>query len=294
MNFEQYLLYKNYQPSSIAGIERYVRRFFKWLENENIEPAEITYSDLLSLVKHFRKLDYSIHNINCHLMGVQHYFEWMITKGELSHNPAINLRVKGTKEQLPNDLLTKKQIEQVFENYQAKTLVQKRNKLMIGFTVYQALVREELHQLEPTDINLQKGIVRIRKTVRLQERILKLAACQILPLQEYIKEIRPELLKLKKKQTKNYKTDKLLITTGDSQHLKEAVRELLSILRKQNPFFKDFVQVRSSVISQWIKERNIREVQYMSGHKSIYSTQRYIRANLDELKEQLGNFHPLK
>jgi hypothetical protein len=34
----------------------------------------------------------------------------MITKGELIHNPAINLRVKGTKEKLPSELLTKKQI----------------------------------------------------------------------------------------------------------------------------------------------------------------------------------------
>lgn len=99
------------------------------------------------------------------------------------------------------------------------------------------------------------------------------------------------LLKLKKKQTKHYKTDKLLITTGDSHHLKEAVRELL---RKQNPFFEDLAQIRSSVISQWIKEKNTREVQYMSSHKCIYSTQRYVRANLDELKEHLGNYHPLK
>jgi integrase/recombinase XerD len=57
---------------------------------------------------------------------------------------------------------------------------------------------------------------------------------------------------------------------------------------------KHFVQIRSSVISQWIKEKNIREVQYMAGHNNIISTQRYVRANLDELKEQLGNYHPLK
>lgn len=55
----------------------------------------------------------------------------------------------------------------------------KRNKIIISLFVYQAIVREELHQIEPSDINLQKGIIRIKKTVRLQERILKLAANQI-------------------------------------------------------------------------------------------------------------------
>jgi len=295
-DFKEHLLYRNYQPSTIESIERYVRRFLNWLNNESLELEEITYNNLLILVKHYRKQDFSIHNINCHLMGIQHYFEWLITNEKATHNPAVNLRVKGITEKLPSDLLNKQQLEQIYETYppqagqvKAQTPVQKRNKIIISLFVYQAIVREDLQQIEPQDINLQKGIIRIRKTVRLQERILKLVANQILPLQEYINEVRPELLKLKQQ-----KSDKLFITIGESNHLKEAIRELLKVLRKQNPFMKHFVQVRSSVISLWIKEKNIREVQYMAGHNNIISTQRYVRANLDELKEQLVKFHPLK
>ncbi|MGV8138348.1 MAG: integrase [Mangrovibacterium sp.] len=54
------------------------------------------------------------------------------------------------------------------------------------------------------------------------------------------------------------------------------------------------MQIRISVISHWVKEKNIREVQYMAGHASIYSTQRYIRASLDDLKDELSLFHPLQ
>lgn len=288
-DFKEYLLQKNYQASTIESIERYVRRFLEWMEKESLELEQISYNDLLILVKHFRKQDFSVHNINCHLMGVQHYFDWLITKGKVRHNPAVNLRVKGMIESLPSDLLNKEQLEQIYETYQAQTPVQKRNKIIISLIVYQGIVREELQRLEPGDLNLEKGIIRIQKTVRLQERILKLKANQILSLQQYMNEIRPELLRLKKQ-----KSDKLLISIGESSHLKEAIRELLRVLRKQNPFMKHFVQIRSSVISQWIKEKNIREVQYMAGHNNIISTQRYVRANLDELKEQLGNYHPLK
>jgi len=288
-DFKEHLLQKNYQASTIESLQRYVRRFLEWLEHESLELEQISYNDLLILVKHFRKQEFSIHNINCHLMGVQHYFDWLITNEKARHNPAVNLRVKGMIESLPSDLLNKQQLEHVYETYQAQTPVQKRNKIIISLIIYQAVVREELQRLEPGDLNLEKGIIRIRKTVRLQERILKLKANQILPLQQYMKEIRPELLRLKKQ-----KSDKLLISIGESTHLKEAIRELLRVLRKQNPFMKHFVQIRSSVISQWIKEKNIREVQYMAGHNNIISTQRYVRANLDELKEQLGNYHPLK
>lgn len=287
--FREYLRSKRYRQSTINSFVRYVNRFLEWLDNENLQLPGFTYSDLLLFVKHLRENGFEVRNTNCHLMGVQHYFDYQMQQGKVKHNPVVNLRVKGVSEKLPNELLSKQQLDEIYEGYQPQTPVQKRNKIIIGLYIYQALVAEEVQQLEPNDIDLQKGIIRIKKSVKLQRRVLKLAANQILPLQEYITKICPELLKLKP-----INSDKLLITTGDSDHLKEATRELLSVLRKQHPYFKNFKQVRSSVISLWIKEKNIRDVQYMAGHNSIMSTQRYVRANLDELKEQLGLFHPLK
>ncbi len=292
--FREYMLYRNYQLSTVKGIEGIIQNFLNWLENENIEIEEVSYNDLLVLVKKRREQNLGRHTINSHLLGIQHYYGWLINQGKQTHNPAVNLRVKGIIESLPHDILNQKQLDQIYEDYKVETPVQKRNKIIISLVLYQGMVREELQKLESGDINLEKGIIRIRKTVRLQKRVLKLKANQILPLQEYITQIRPKLLKLKKQNTKNYQTDKLLITIGNSHHLKEASRELIYTLRKQHPWFKNFLQVRSSVISLWIKEKNIREVQYMAGHNNIISTQRYVRANLDELKEQLGKFHPLK
>jgi integrase/recombinase XerD len=123
----------------------------------------------------------------------------------------------------------------------------------------------------------------------LQGRILKLNANQILPLQEYMTETRPKLLELK-----NQPSEKLFVTIGTSQHIKDSMRELLRELKKEHQFLISFTQIRISAISQWVKEKNIREVQYMAGHASIYSTQRYIRANLDDLKDELSLFHPLQ
>ena len=101
--------------------------------------------------------------------------------------------------------------------------------------------------------------------------------------------IRSKLLKLKGK-----KSEKLFITIGTSGYIKDAMRELLRELKQEHEYLNSFTQIRVSVISQWVKEKNIREVQYMAGHASIYSTQRYIRANLDDLKDELGMFHPLR
>lgn len=287
--FKDYLESIRLRPATIANNMRYARRFLEWLDKENLSVENCTYNDLLALIKHYRGLDYSPHNINNHLNGVQYYYDYQKILGTLQHNPAVNLRVKGHVEKMPRELLSQKQIENIYESYHAETPVQKRNKIMISLVVYQAIEREEIYFLEPGDINLKKGTVRIRKNTRLQGRILKLNAMQILPLQEYMSGIRPRLLKLKGK-----KSEKLFITIGTSGHIKDAMRELLQELKQEHEYLNSFTQIRVSVISQWVKERNIREVQYMAGHASIYSTQRYIRANLDDLKDELGMFHPLK
>lgn len=150
-------------------MEGIIQNFLKWLENENIEREEVSYNDLLVFVKKRREQNLSSHTINSHLLSIQHYYDWLINRGKQTHNPAVNLRVKGIIESLPHDLLNQKQLEQVYEDYKVETPVQKRNKIIISLVVYQGVVREELQKLEPGDINLEKGIIRIRKTVRLQK-----------------------------------------------------------------------------------------------------------------------------
>jgi integrase/recombinase XerD len=288
-DFKGYLESIRLRPSTIVNHLRYTQRFLQWLETENLTLENCTYNDLLNIIKAYRQQGFSVNNINNHLNGIRYWYDYQRKQGTAGHNPAVNLRIRGSIEQLPNNLLTPGQVEQVYGQYQAETPVQKRNKMMIGLVVYQGLEREELQRLEPGDINLVKGLVRARRNSRLQGRTLKLHACQILPLQEYLTNVRSELLK-----RKGQPSEKLFVTIGESQHIKEAMRELLNGLKKKYPFLKSFLQIRISVISHWVKEKNIREVQYMAGHASIYSTQRYIRASLDDLKEELSLFHPLQ
>lgn len=52
-------------------------------------------------------------------------------------------------------------------------------------------------------------------------------------------------------------------------------------------------QIRSSVITNWLKHYNLRELQYMAGHKYVSSTERYRMDNLDYLQKELEKHHPL-
>ena len=85
----------------------------------------------------------------------------------------------------------------------------------------------------------------------------------------------------------------LFISLNGSEHLKQSIKHLMEDLRKIDEQVKDALQLRKSVIVNWLKEKDIRYVQYMAGHRSISSTERYRAANLEELEAALKAHHPL-
>ena len=94
-----------------------------------------------------------------------------------------------------------------------------------------------------------------------------------------------------------YKAEKdihrLFISMNSMEDIKNSLLHLKYALRKLNPKYKHSMQIRQSVITEWLKEKNLRTVQYMAGHRYVSSTERYQTSNLEDLKEALNKHHPL-
>jgi integrase/recombinase XerD len=69
--------------------------------------------------------------------------------------------------------------------------------------------------------------------------------------------------------------------------------EVVQHLRKINSRIKNFDQIRASVITAWLKQYDLRKVQYLSGHKYVSSTESYKANVIDELEDDITKFHPL-
>ena len=90
--------------------------------------------------------------------------------------------------------------------------------------------------------------------------------------------------------------------------LEKQLRKTIQLAEKKGltlavEFLKDFLQkekvinakqMRSSVITFWLRQNNLRQVQYLSGHKYVSSTERYQTNNLDDLQNELQQHHPMK
>jgi site-specific recombinase XerD len=170
---------------------------------------------------------------------------------------------------------------------------------MIGLIIYQALRSEELAKLELQDLQLREGKITIHSTKRAEGRILKLEAHQVYDLMDFVHVTRKEILALKSKlnATQNSKlttaNSKLFMSIGSSNNFNNLMQNLLSSIQITTKKIRDMNQIRTSVITNWLKQHNLRKVQYMAGHRYVSSTEAYQLNNIEELIENIKNYHPI-
>ncbi len=287
--FKDYLNEKGYRNTTVTGCTKEAEFFIEWAEQENIHPEKCIYNELLSYVKSCTEKGNSKRTINHKLNSLTHYFDYLIAIKARQENPATELRIKNDIRKVPHDLLSKEALEKIYKDYPANGITGKRNKAMLGLMIYQGATTAELPQIEVKDIKLEEGKVYIPGSARSNSRLLKLEAMQIIQLQNYLLTIRPVLIAMTEKQT-----DKLFMSSGKSSRLSNSFAKLMVIITKLNNKVTDTKQIRASVITEWLKVHNIRQVQYMTGHRYVSSTVHYRTDKLEGLQEQLENLHPLK
>lgn len=293
--FKTYRLKNGYSEKTIKTQNHHVKSFLNWSIMQSITPENINYNEVLKFIDHERSRNISSASIIRALNSVKIYFDYLVTTKAIQHNiiRQIKLRNEG-KKALP-ELLTTQQLETIYHrfsnvpewSYKTATakLLHQRNAVILGLLIYQGLDSGEVARLETTHINLAEGKIYVSSGRSSNARTLKLQAVQILPFKTFLEEIHPKLL-----EKRNQQTPYLF----PSKKYSDMICKIVEQVKKTNPALKDSRQIRASVIMNWLKTNNIRQVQYMAGHKSIRSTEMYRNQDLTDLTKQLELFHPLK
>ena len=190
---ETYLKKQDYEINTIRQFKNYTAYFFNWRDNNGLE--QINYNDLLVYIVYCREQGNSTKLINRKLASIRKYYEHLQSNGEALNNPAAGLFLKGKRSSIPHNLLDKEELKQLYENYQAYDLRTARNKIILSLIIHQAISTKELHSIEPQSIKLKSGKIEIQGGKHSNGRTLELEANQIIELQEYLNETRPEILK---------------------------------------------------------------------------------------------------
>lgn len=287
-NFEDYLKSKGYSLATIKTFVTNTRYFLEWLTKQNMNPEDVRQADILDYIKHTRKESISQRTIQHRVIMLRHYFDHLVELKKADYNPVIGIKVQGVKRKTLHRILEAQELNGLYNDYEAGTLSEKRNKVILGLLVYQGLKSEDLFRLQVNDIKLREGKIEVPGSKRTNGRILQLESHQVLDVYDYVMKVRPEILQQSKEQA-----NQLFVGLEGGKHQSHFVQNVLKQLRTTHPKLKNPDQLRASVIVKWLKQYNLREVQYLAGHRYISSTEAYKQNEMEGLSEEVNLYHPL-
>lgn len=295
--FSTYLRSEGYARASVQQMRNYAGLLLRYTEEKELEPGRLKAADLLELV---HKEEYSLGHKNRILLAIRHYYRYLIHAGKATHNPASGLILQGSRRSLPAPPMAYEELLKVYERYGTTTENQPdnrklrnrklRNKVILGLYIFQGINTGCLSRLEPTHIDLSAASIYLPSYRKTQSRTLSLSAQQLLDMKLYLEEVRSEMLTAIE-EPENLQ-EKLFFGQGGSLNLKNTLIPLFRSLKKRYPQLTSGKVIRASVISYWLSKYDLRQVQYMAGHRYVSSTERYDPHRLQVLSQALERFHP--
>jgi len=295
MNFKEYRQKNSYSEKSIRVQDSHVNCFKNWCISQTINPGDITYNQALQFIDSERERGIERQSIIREVNSIRIYFDYLLESGITAQNIIKRIRIRQNGKKVLPEILSPLQLEKICQDFSSlpewnhgtaiARFLHQRNTVILGLMIYQGLDSGEIARLETGHVNLSEGKVYIPSGRSSNARTLKLQAAQILPFKTYLEETRQYLLE-KRNLQKPY--------LFPSKKSSDMICKIVETVKKIFPQLKDSRQIRASVIMNWLKTNNIRQVQYMAGHKSIRSTESYRGQDLTDLTKQLELFHPLK
>jgi site-specific recombinase XerD len=261
-----------------------IKNYNEWCKSEEIKPSKSSYQNMMDYIEYLQSTGNKTRTIRQKLTALGHYFEFLNVP-----NPALLIKLKGSEKTVPNRLLTGQELIEIYQLYPTHGITRKRNKVLLSLLVFQGVCPSELPNIELKDVDLNNGTIYIPSIRTTNARTLELKAHQLLLFQDYLLKVRPLIL-----QQANKQSDRLLITTGQSNKLRNIIAPILKQIRCEYPRLRTFQQVRQSVVQHWIKEHGLRKAQYMAGHRFASSTDRYSENEMEGLKRAIKSNHPLR
>lgn len=297
--FIKYLESKDFTPKTITAYVHYTEQFLARTKKEEIQITKPDILKFLEFLKNKRKVQNAYRSF--YLVALNHYFTFLYKEEKIALNPCLFLKIRGTKHKTLYKVYTQEELDLLFDSYyqvfvrdfddeyitpnlrKQSVLSKERNALILSVLINQGAKTGEIEKIEVGDVDLMKATIKIRGGKKGNERIIPLKATQIGLFMHYLQNIRPQMIELYK-----FKGEKLFFP--DLNYAFYALTNCLKSIDKQ---FLNVLQLRTSVISLWIKTNGLRKAQYLAGHRYIGTTEKYLPNNLDNLIDDINNLHPL-
>lgn len=289
---------RNFSNETIKGRRREIRVFIGYCSERSVtEPSQIT----VSLIERFRK--------NCtekvslrtgrrlsvvtriHLLStIRDFCRYLVKKGEMLFNPALEVELPRMEHRLPRNVLTASETESILAMIDIFTPTGLRNRAILEVLYSTGVRRSEACNIDIQDINFSSGTIFIRQGKGAIDRVVPAGERSLFWVEKYISDGRPSLARST--------TGEALFVSQEGHRLsKDMVTTIVTTYRKMAGVTKkgSAHMLRHTAATLMLENgADVRYVQALLGHRELSSTQRYTHVAIRKLKEVHEKTHPAK
>ncbi|MCX6232929.1 MAG: site-specific integrase [Bacteroidetes bacterium] len=284
---ENYLSHMGHTKQTIKSYMYAIKNFLQ----SNPEAEIYKYKDILNYLNEKVK-DFSNSDIkNGILAAVKKYYDFLIDIGLRNDHPCktLILSKRRNRDIIHQDLFTTAELEMLMEREERYEILKLKSRTLISILIYQGITAGEVANIKVSNVDLDNGTLYIKGTGKTTSRHLELIPKQYRIIDRYINETRKKLI--------STKTDRLLVGKLGTPVTVDDVNYMVSTYKSLFPDRNlNALTIRMSVISNWLNEKRLplEQVQLMAGHRWISATIRYRYTPLEEQREMINKFHPLR
>lgn len=286
-SFSQWLGIVGYAPSTVYKLPIVLREFFHWLEQRNINHIKGIKTEYLKQYYQYTKqrsntrFDGGLSNASINdQRRMLHLFTDYLRQTGRYELPYIKIPSLNDRKEKPN-ILTPSEIRELFEATQVRdgsswdNEIAIRDRALLSIFYGCGLRRKEGRYLDLEDVNLDKGILHVRKGKGNKERLVPINAVNIKYLEDYKYNARPVLLK-------GVNTEAFFVSMRSQRINDQTMNLRLRILvqKSRNPVIieKDpsLHTLRHSISTHLLQNgMKLEHIAKFLGHSSLESTQIY-------------------
>ena len=277
---------KHSSENTIASYLRDVRQFARFLQDdEGLELAEATQEEIEAYMAYMTSRGKSAASVARGVASLKSFYAYLLSCGVVCTNPARAVAPVRAERKYPQ-ILTGKEVELFLEQPQCVDPKGYRDHAMLELLYATGIRVSELIALDLDDVNFSLGVIRCRN--RGKERMIPLYATAIKALQEYVREIRPQIIL--------YSDEPALFVNMNGERMsRQGFWKIIKHYQDKAQINKDITPhtLRHSFAAHLLENgADLRSIQEMLGHADISSTQIYSHMVKQKLKDVYQKAHP--
>ena len=285
-NYRAYLTEeKHSSENTVASYVRDVTQFKVYLKECGVDLKRAKTEHVQDYVLMMKSKGKSAASVTRCLASLKSFYAYMISAGNVKTNPAKGVAAAKVERKYPQ-ILTNKEVELFLEQPQCVDAKGYRDHAMLELLYATGIRVSELISLDVSDLNLSAGFIRCESKGK--ERIIPLYSTAIRALQDYVKEIRPQLIAGEEEEA-------LFVNMSGERMSRQGFWKIIKYYKEKAQIEKEITPhtLRHSFAVHLLENgADIHAIQEMMGHADISSTQIYTHVVKKQLKDIYHKAHP--